>query len=130
MARTSCKRVLEKYLAGSLGHVPEWRSTGEDLEKDLQRAVQASMGLLQEVADELEAAMKLPGVRAPLTARQEEEARRKKTILVSVQDRATVFIMLAEVLHKLERAADALNPMLSHLPFLKKQHPAPRPTPF
>ena len=66
-----------------------------------------SDGDLEGGLKELEAAMKLPGVRAPLTARQEEEARRKKTIPVSVQDRATVFIMLAEVLHKLERAADA-----------------------
>ena len=64
-------------------------------------------GNLEGGLTELEAAMKLPGVRSPLTTRQEEEARRKKTIPVSVQDRATVFIMLAEVLHKLERGADA-----------------------
>ena len=56
---------------------------------------------------ELEAAMKLPGVKTGMTEREAEAARRKKALPISTQDRATVYLKYVEVLGHLNRTAEA-----------------------
>jgi tetratricopeptide repeat protein 21B len=56
---------------------------------------------------ELEAAMKIPGIRTAMTPQQAEAARKKKALPISTRDRATVFLMYAQVLGRLERTAEA-----------------------
>ena len=56
---------------------------------------------------ELEAAMKLPGVKTAMTPQQAEAARKKKALPISTQDRATVYLMYAQVLGQINRTAEA-----------------------
>ena len=56
---------------------------------------------------ELEAALKLPGVKKAMGAKELAEARRKKALPVSTQERASVFILYAQLLVKLNRVDQA-----------------------
>ena len=56
---------------------------------------------------DLEAALKLPGVKKAMTVKEEEAARKKGAIPVSVQDRATVFLLYVQALFKLKREEQA-----------------------
>ena len=56
---------------------------------------------------ELEAALKLPGVKKAMGAKELAEARRKKALPVSTQERASVFILYAQLLVKLYRVDQA-----------------------
>jgi tetratricopeptide repeat protein 21B len=80
-------------------------------ESPLYSIISAQCKVLDEDFDgglkELEAAMKLPGVRTAMSAREAEAARKKKALPISTQDRATVYLMYAQVLGQLNRAGEA-----------------------
>lgn len=58
-------------------------------------------GRLHEARAALEAALQLPGVRSPLASREQRERLAKKGMEPSTHERASVFLLLAEVHSKL-----------------------------
>lgn len=58
-------------------------------------------GRLHEARTALDAALQLPGVRAALTSREQRERLAKKGMEPSTHERASVFLLLAEVHSKL-----------------------------
>ncbi|GLC77752.1 hypothetical protein PLESTB_000959000 [Pleodorina starrii] len=72
----------------------------------VQSRVLVANGKLEEAKRVLESAMNLPGVRTPLTTQQRGRLGRK-VVEPTLHERATIFLLLAEVLAKISKIPDA-----------------------